>query len=178
MSRAGLSGWPPANAGGSDLHACPRAACFVALLTHHRSAHFWLKGHGVMLAAVVANDLEPRRCILAGRGFFRATSRTPLRRHHVALVIKLLVLFCKEENLLALYAWDLDIGHRKNLRAALMTVDERNSSTKICSLLSGDLASYIRVRICHHKFSSTDGTPCPLRMSPSSLIDASSQASE
>jgi hypothetical protein len=64
-----------------------------------------------MPATVVANDLKPLWRILGQCCLFRATFRTPLRRHHVALVIKFLVLFGKEKYILALHAWDLNIGH-------------------------------------------------------------------
>jgi hypothetical protein len=65
-----------------------------------------------MLAAVVADDLEALWRVLAKRSLLSAAFCTALRRHHVALVIKFLVLFGKEKDLLALYAWDLYIGHR------------------------------------------------------------------
>ncbi len=48
----------------------PGAAGLVTIFAENRAADLWLEWHGVVPAAVVADDLEPRRRVLAERRFF------------------------------------------------------------------------------------------------------------
>ena len=83
---------------------------------------------------MIADDLKPLWCIYRDGGFLRSALCASLRRHHIALVVKFLVLFGKEKDLLALHAWDLNIGHFAYLRAASLTVDVADSTTwfRVC----------------------------------------------
>lgn len=91
--------------------SCPRAARLVTVFAEHRAPYFWLKRNGVVTAAIVADDLKTLRRILAQRSLFRAAFRAPLRRHHVPLVIHLLIFFTKDKDLFALNTRDFDIWH-------------------------------------------------------------------
>jgi hypothetical protein len=66
----------------------------------------------IVPAAMIADDLETRRRIIAFRRFFRATSLASLRRHHISLVESLLLFFGKNENFPALNTRDFYIRHR------------------------------------------------------------------
>ena len=88
-----------------------RTACFETVLTQDRPARFWLERNLVVLAAVVANDLESLSSIVTFSGFFRTTFCTPLWRHHVPLVKDLLLLFGEKKRLFTLNAGGLDVRH-------------------------------------------------------------------
>jgi len=83
----------------------------MAFATEHRSTDLRLKRHLIVLAAVVANDLESLPRIITFGGFFRTTLCTPLRRHHVPLVKNLLLLFGEKERLFTLNARGFDVRH-------------------------------------------------------------------
>jgi hypothetical protein len=70
-----------------------------------------LKRNLIVLAAMVADDLEFGRRIIARDGFFRAAFRASLRRHHIALVENFLFFFREKKNFLALDTRDFDIRH-------------------------------------------------------------------
>ncbi len=90
----------------------PRAAGLVTIFAENGAADLGLERHGVVLAAVVADDLKTCRRVFARRRFFRTALCTPLRRHHVTLV-KLLLLFLGEnKDLAALNTRYFCIGHR------------------------------------------------------------------
>jgi len=77
----------------------------VAFAAKDASADFRLEWYLVMLAAVIADDLESFWRVLAGGGLFRTAFLTPLRRHHVPLVEHLLFLLAKDKWLFALNAY-------------------------------------------------------------------------
>jgi hypothetical protein len=83
----------------------------MAIAAENSAAHLRLERHLVVLAAVVANDLEFFRGVLAARCFLRATFLAALRGRHVALVEHFLILFREQERFLALDAYGLYIGH-------------------------------------------------------------------
>jgi hypothetical protein len=65
----------------------------------------------VVLAAVVANDLESFWSAIPFTSFFRPALRAALRRHHVSLVKDFLLLFGEKEGLFALNARCFDVRH-------------------------------------------------------------------
>jgi hypothetical protein len=83
----------------------------VTILAKDAAAGLWLERHGVVFAAVIADDLKALWRIFGESSFLCAALRAPLRSHHVPLVVKLLVLFGEEKYLFALHARDIDIGH-------------------------------------------------------------------
>ncbi len=91
--------------------ARPRAACLKTLLAEYGTANLWLKRNLVMPAAVVADDLKARGCIVAQRSLFRAALGASLRRHHVPLVKCFLIFFAKDKYLAALNTRDFNVRH-------------------------------------------------------------------
>ena len=88
---------------------------FIRLKTfsaQNRTPDFWLKRHGVVLAAVIANYLKTIRRVCAARRFFRAAFQTSLRRRHISLVKNPLFFFGKKKSFTALHASHFNIGHR------------------------------------------------------------------
>jgi hypothetical protein len=83
----------------------------MTFATKYGSANFRLKRYLVVLAAVVANDLEAFSSIVTFSDLFRTTFSTPLRRHHVPLVEDFLLLFGEKERLFTLNASGLDVRH-------------------------------------------------------------------
>jgi len=83
----------------------------MALATKHRSPDLWLKWNLIVLTAIVADDLETLRCIVTLTGLLRPAFCAPLRRHHVALVKDLLLLFGEKEGLFTLNARGLYVRH-------------------------------------------------------------------
>jgi hypothetical protein len=67
----------------------------------------------VVLAAMVANDLEALRSVgtSSSSRLFRATLCTSLRMHHIVPVKIVLFLFSEPKNVLALNAGNLNIRH-------------------------------------------------------------------
>ncbi len=89
----------------------PGPAGLVAILAEHGAADLWLKRYSVVLAAIIADDLKPRRCVRTKRSLFRAAFCAPLRRHHVTLVISFLIFFAENKDLFALDTRNIDIRH-------------------------------------------------------------------
>ena len=89
-----------------------RAAGLMAIFAKYRSSNLRLERNGVVLSAVVANDLKPCSCIGGDSSLLRTAFRTPLWRHHISLVKMVLLLLGKEKDLTALYTRYFDIGHR------------------------------------------------------------------
>ena len=89
----------------------------MTVLTEYGTADLRLERNRVMLAAVVAYDLKPCSRIGCDSGFLRTAFCTPLRRHHISLVKKVLFFLCKEKDLAALYTRYFDIGHRSTSSA-------------------------------------------------------------
>ena len=83
----------------------------MTIFAEHRTADLWLKWNLIVLAAMVADDLKPRWCILTQRGLFRAAFRTSLRRHHVPLIKHFLIFFGENKDLSALNTRDFYIRH-------------------------------------------------------------------
>jgi len=90
----------------------PRLACGVAFAAQYRPADLGMKRDLVMFSAVVANDIKPLRSLVAGCGFFGPAFCTTLRRHHIALVKHLLLLFSEQKDLLTLHTRNFNIRHR------------------------------------------------------------------
>lgn len=88
-----------------------RPAGFVAFATQDGSADFRLKRNLIVFAAMVAHDLVSLRCVLTLARFFRPAFRTPLWRHHVALVKDLLFLLGEKKGLFTLNARGFDVRH-------------------------------------------------------------------
>jgi len=70
-----------------------------------------MEGHLIVSAAIIADDLVAARRVFALRGFLRTALGTPLGRHHIALIKKLLIFFAKNKNFAALNTRDLDVRH-------------------------------------------------------------------
>ncbi len=83
----------------------------MTILTQYRAADLGLKGHRVVLAAIIANDLKPCRTVFAQCRLLRTAFWAPLRRHHIALVKLLLLFLGKEKDLAALNTRYFGIGH-------------------------------------------------------------------
>jgi hypothetical protein len=83
----------------------------VAIATQNGPPNFRLKRNLIVLAAMIANDLESLRLIFTLPRFLRPALRTPLRRHHVALVKDLLLLFGEKKGLFTLNARCFDVRH-------------------------------------------------------------------
>ena len=83
----------------------------MTFFAQHSAADLWLERHLVVLAAMVANYLKSCWGVFAHRHLFRAALWTPLWRHHVALVKKLLIFFAKNKDLSALNTRNFDIRH-------------------------------------------------------------------
>jgi hypothetical protein len=84
----------------------------VTLAAQNLAPDFRLKRDVVVLAAMVADDFVFLRRICALRRFFRAAFRTPLRRHHIALVKNILFFLGKEKDVFALNTRNFNIRHR------------------------------------------------------------------
>lgn len=65
----------------------------------------------VVFAAVVADDFKTARRVRSERRFFRAAFGASLRRGHIALVEIFLFLFGENENVFALHARNINVGH-------------------------------------------------------------------
>jgi hypothetical protein len=108
-----------------------------------------LKGDLVMLPAVVTDDLESFRNVVALSNFSRAALCAALRGHHVALVKDLLFLFSEKEGLFALHARCFDVRHKFAPYKVYLRVMMR-----VILAQSGTLtASVIRVRGARRDFS-------------------------
>ena len=94
-----------------------RAAGLMAIFAEHRSSDLRLERNGVVLSAVVANDLKSCSCVRGDSSFLRTAFRTSLWRHHISLVKKVLLFLGKEKDLAALYTGYFDIGHRSTSSA-------------------------------------------------------------
>jgi len=85
----------------------------VAFAAEYGAANLWMKGHVVMLAAIVADDVKALwRIVTYDRRLFSSAFCTALRRHHIALVKHLLLFFSEQKDLLTLHTRDFDIRHR------------------------------------------------------------------
>ena len=91
--------------------SCPRAARLEAIFAQHSAADLGVEWDLIVPAAVIANDLVTARSVFPLRRFFRTAFRTTLRRHHIALIKKILILFAKNEDLAALNTRDFNIRH-------------------------------------------------------------------
>ena len=91
--------------------ASTRAAGFVTFAAKDRPTDLGLKWYLIVFPAMVTNDLELCRSILADSGLFRTAFCAPLRRHHVALVKYLLLFLGKQKRFFALNANGLNIRH-------------------------------------------------------------------
>jgi hypothetical protein len=85
-----------------------------AFFAEDRAPDFWLKGNVVVLAAMIANDLETLRRIFRCRRLFRAAFRAALRGHHITLIEHLLFFLGKKKDLLTLNTRDFNIRHRSS----------------------------------------------------------------
>lgn len=83
----------------------------MTFATQDGPTDLWLEWNLVVLSAVVANDLEALGCVFALASSLRATLRATLRRHHVALIEDLLLLFGEKEGFFTLNARGLDVRH-------------------------------------------------------------------
>lgn len=83
----------------------------MTVAAENRSSHFGLKRNLIVLAAIVADDLEAFRSVFAFRRLLGAAFRTTLRRHHVALVKDLLLFLGEQESFFTLNARGLDVRH-------------------------------------------------------------------
>jgi hypothetical protein len=83
----------------------------VTVLAQNGPTDLRLKRHLVVLAAVVADDVELAWRIGPECRLLRPASGTPLRRHHITLVKYLLILFRKDKDFSALNTRDLDVRH-------------------------------------------------------------------
>ena len=83
----------------------------MTFATEDRPPDLWLERNLVMLAAVIADDLEPLSGIVAFSRLLRAALSTALRRHHVPLVKDLLFLFGEKESVFTLNASGLNVRH-------------------------------------------------------------------
>jgi len=87
----------------------------VAFAAKDRSSGFWLERNAIVLAAIIANDLESGLiAILAdhrGRLLLRTAICTPLRRRHISLIKEFLFFFGKNELFLALNTSGFNIRH-------------------------------------------------------------------
>jgi hypothetical protein len=68
----------------------------------------------VVLAAMIADDLETLGRIFRRRCLFRTAFRAALRGHHITLVEHLLFFFGKKKDLLTLNTRDFNIRHRSS----------------------------------------------------------------
>ena len=87
----------------------------MAFPTQYRPADFRLERDVVGFAAVVADDFEAGSRFGGLRDFLGPALRAALGRGHVALVELVLFLLGEDENVLALDARNLRIGHRHSL---------------------------------------------------------------
>ena len=90
-------------------------ARFVRLKTifaQNRTPDFRLKRHMVVFAAMVADNIEPRRSVNARRRFFRAAFSASLRRHHISLIKNSLFFFGVNKHFFTLHARHFSIRHR------------------------------------------------------------------
>ena len=94
----------------SESHS--RFARVVAFAAQNLASDLRLKRNLVVFAAVVADDLEFGGRVFASRRFFRTAFRTPLRRHHIALVKNFLFLLGEKKNFLTLNTRNFNIRHR------------------------------------------------------------------
>ena len=83
----------------------------MALTAEDGAAKFWLERNMIVLAAVVANDVETFRRVHRRSRFFRAAFCAALRGQHIALVKYLLLLFSEEKGLLALNTRNFNVRH-------------------------------------------------------------------
>jgi hypothetical protein len=84
----------------------------VAFAAQNCSTDLRLKRNMIVLAAVVADDLEFVRRIVARTRFFRTAFRTSLRLHHISLVENFLLFFRKKKDFFALNTRNFYIRHR------------------------------------------------------------------
>ena len=83
----------------------------MAFATKYGPANLRLERYLVVLAAMIANDLEALRSFFTFCGLFRTALCTALWRHHVPLVKDLLFFFGEKEGLFTLNARGLDVRH-------------------------------------------------------------------
>jgi hypothetical protein len=67
----------------------------MTLLAQDCSADFWLERHLIVLAAVVADDLESRRSTISSNGFLGAAFQAALRGSEISLIEGLLFFLSK-----------------------------------------------------------------------------------
>jgi hypothetical protein len=83
----------------------------VAIATQDGSPDFRLKRNLIVLSAIVANDLVTLWRVFTLGCLLRPALRTPLGRHHVALVKDLLFFFREKKSLFTLNARSFDVRH-------------------------------------------------------------------
>ncbi len=83
----------------------------MTLAAQYGASDFRLKRNLIVLATVVAHDLEASRRVVALACLFRTALGAPLRRHHIALVEDLLFFFSEEKSLPTLNARSFDVRH-------------------------------------------------------------------
>jgi hypothetical protein len=84
----------------------------MTLTAENGAADLWMEGYLVVLAAIVADNVETFRCFVPGRRLLGTALCASLRRHHVALVESFLFFFGEQKYFLALDTRDLNIRHR------------------------------------------------------------------
>ena len=84
----------------------------MAFAAKNGPADLRMKRDLVVLAAIVANYVEPFWGFVIHACLLRATFCTTLRRHHVALVKHLLFLFSEQKDLLTLHTRNFYVRHR------------------------------------------------------------------
>ena len=84
----------------------------MTLLTKHGSADLWLERHLIVLAAVVADDLESGRSTISRDRFLGAAFQAALRSSEIALIKGFLFFLSKKKRLFTLHTRSFYIGHR------------------------------------------------------------------
>ena len=84
----------------------------MTLATENGTPYLWLERNTVVLAAVVADNLEFLWRIVALSSFLCAALRTPLRSSHVLLVKRFLLFLSEKKNFLTLNARCFYVRHR------------------------------------------------------------------
>lgn len=88
-----------------------RTARLVAFATEYGTSYFRLKWYLIVLAAVVADDLETPWSVSTNRSLFTAAFRAPLRRHHVALIEGFLLFFGEKKGVFTLNTRCFNVRH-------------------------------------------------------------------
>ena len=84
----------------------------MALLTQDRPADLRLEGYLIVLAAIVADDLETRRSVVSGGHFLRSALQAALRGCEISLIEGFLFFFSEKKCLFTLHTRSFYIGHR------------------------------------------------------------------